>query len=100
MSVVELNAVTGVGQYLGHETFLVCRHRSIPARAPTDNVSCRLGGSLAILRAASVRTDVLGAWPGMEFSRGVASWKFLLRPARNSALVHSEHWRAPCPPSV
>src|SRR5262245_52645053 len=84
----------------GYHPGLVRRYRSVPARPPTDNASCRLGGNLAVLRTASVRTNVLGAWRGMEFLRGVASWKLSLRPAGNSALVHSKYRSAPYPPSV
>src|SRR5262245_19941724 len=65
----------------GYHAGLVRRHWSVPAHALTTNASCRLGGSLAVLRAASVRTNVLGAGRGMEFLRGVASWKLSLRPA-------------------
>ena len=42
--------------------------RAISSSASANSAYRRLGGSLAVLRAASVRGDILGAWPGMEFS--------------------------------
>ena len=58
------------------------RHRTVPVRAPPHHASRGLGRSMAVLRAAPVRDDILGTRRRVDISRGGPARKLALRPPR------------------
>lgn len=59
-----------------------------------------IGASPGCSTSSTSSSTRFGPWKRSGPARGRSLWQFTLRPSEYPALVHSENWPPPCPPSL